>query len=381
MNKILIFDAQIYGHNLEYIHHLYERANIVDHNQYIFVIPKKIETVKDNFEWTTKNSHITIDYISDEEYNSYQVRHRDAVSIVNACLNKRILKYMPNEVFVVVLDQIMPICHFKLTRKVKYSISGIEYALPTYQSKDISWRMKLTSYLKYHYIYRRNLYKSIFILNNHDVAAYYNKKLHTNKFKFLTDPNTMDNTIGHDMRSELNIPKDAKIFIHIGELRHNKGSVDLLKAIAAIPNGLKRNNLFFIIAGRLSEEVKVDFLQNYEKIKNWENVIFWEGFCSEDKISSLYKTCDYVIAPYFPSSQSSGLVNNAAFMHKPLIVNENGFIGELVKKYHLGITVKNNTPECLLDAIMNVGNIDYNPDEYNSEHSIKDFCDQIFREF
>lgn len=45
---ILIFDSEISGHHLEYIHHLHDAAVIDTQNQYIFIVNNKFDTVKIN---------------------------------------------------------------------------------------------------------------------------------------------------------------------------------------------------------------------------------------------------------------------------------------------------------------------------------------------
>jgi hypothetical protein len=50
MKKILIFDVEVSGHHLEYLHHIYSLAT-QSKDTYIFCLPKEFNNVKSQFEW------------------------------------------------------------------------------------------------------------------------------------------------------------------------------------------------------------------------------------------------------------------------------------------------------------------------------------------
>ena len=46
MDTILIFTATVSGHNMEYLHHIYDAAIHNTNQRYIFVVPEEFEQVK-----------------------------------------------------------------------------------------------------------------------------------------------------------------------------------------------------------------------------------------------------------------------------------------------------------------------------------------------
>ena len=46
MKKVLIYDDEIFGHHLEYIHHIHERAVLEQDMEFVFVCPEKFLELK-----------------------------------------------------------------------------------------------------------------------------------------------------------------------------------------------------------------------------------------------------------------------------------------------------------------------------------------------
>ena len=62
MKKILIFDVEVTGHHLEYLHHIYSLAT-QSNDTYIFCLPKEFNKVKSQFEWEKCDNIIFDNYI------------------------------------------------------------------------------------------------------------------------------------------------------------------------------------------------------------------------------------------------------------------------------------------------------------------------------
>jgi glycosyltransferase involved in cell wall biosynthesis len=63
------------------------------------------------------------------------------------------------------------------------------------------------------------------------------------------------------------------------------------------------------------------------------------GYVPESDVTLYFKRSDFVIAPYQKHAGMSGIVLLAAAAQKPILSSNYGLMGELVKKYGLGITV------------------------------------------
>ena len=374
MKKVLIYDDEIFGHHLEYIHHIHERAVLEQDMEFVFVCPEKFLELKGMLDWTG-STNVRFDFLSAEEYADIHAVFRTSFSKSAKALGRRVRKYRPDEVFLIVLPQVVPFDLAFIRGKVK--ISGIIYSMLPLQLSSLSWRRKLVKKLTYKYLFKSSRYKDLYVLNSHSYTGLFNSRYRTGKFKYLTDPIPISPEPGESLRGELGIPEDARVFLHLGAMRGPKGTLAILDALKSIPAG-KAEGMYFIFAGRIQDDIKEEFYRRYGGLKDSYNLILKDEFLPFTMMNSLYKTCDVVLAPYYDSFQSSGVVGCAALFHKPIIVLEDGFAADLVKEYRLGRAVK---PEDLPAAIQDCGFDGFAPERYVREHTIDEFTTRIFSGF
>ena len=234
--------------------------------------------------------------------------------------------------------------------------------------------------LTYNVALKKDRYNAIFLLNNHKYVDYYNDKYRTDKYRYITDPVTTDKSLGHDLHNELSIPISDKVFIHIGHMGQGKGTLEILDAIAKLTEKESRR-LHFIFAGVVGQDIKKIFYQKKTELEYKHHIYVYDKFCEYDFLCSLYKTCDFVLFPYPPRPNSSGLLGNAALFGKPVITVDGGAMGDLVREYNLGYLMPDNSPQSILEAINNSQNMTFESQRYVDTHSIKEFCDTIFETF
>ena len=381
MMKILIYSNCLEGHNLEYLHHLYTRA-ANDGNNYVFVVPIQFVEMKALMAWP-ESSNIIFDYITAEEAekcNHNKYFHFLGTQTYSARLIcRKIRKHKPEHTFLLSIDQGIPYTALFLRKSDKSRISCISYRILPYQWNSLPLYKKIIEWVAYHIVLCNSRYNTIFLLNNHKYLDWYNKKFKTDKYKYLTDPATTDVMKGGSLRDDLHIPEDALVYAHLGVLDASKGTVEILDAIKMLTEEEAKNR-YFIFGGKVKDGIKKEFYKKVKALKS-RNIIIYDKFCEYELFCSIYKTCDYVLFPYTPRPNSSGILGNAALFGKPVITTDGGAMGDLVREYHLGKLMPDNSPISIYKAITNTTIDDFNPRNYVEDHTIDNFCDQIFSAF
>lgn len=379
--KILIYTNCLDGHHLEYIHHIYVRAASETKHTFIFVVPDRFLSMKKLMDWPDA-TNVTFDYLSEKETkrcNRNKYLHFLGTQTYSAyILSRKIRKHQPDCVLMDI-DKGIPYVELFLPRSLKTRISCICFRIIPYQWDSLPWVKKVIEWITYHVVLKKERYHTVFLLNNRKYIGLHNEKFNTDKYKYLTDPVTVEASVGVDLRKSLGISDHATVFIHLGCMGKEKGTFGILDAIRML-SADELKDKYFIFAGKIGAGIKEEFYKKLNAIAS-PHVIVYDRFCEYELFCSLYKTCDYVLFPYQPRPNSSGLLGNAALFGKPAITTDGGAMGDLVREYHLGYLMEDNSPRCIYQAILNPKIENYNPEEYVKDHTIKNFCDQIFESF
>lgn len=374
MSKTIVFYCpSIMGHKLEYIHHLYEGAIKYDSNKYIVAVPEVFKEISSLLEWP-KTPHIEFDYIKSD--NNLLSKNRIKKSWkLNKDIRQITKKYKANQVLLI---DLIPYFPFIVFQKIK--VFGIIYKIYPYGKQLLSKRNIMVDYIGHWVLSKAICIKNIFVLNDDIVATYFNRKFKTNKYVYLPDPVPNDGKLedGFDLRNAYQIPADKIILLHAGGLLRYKGTLQILNAINIMnQDALKR--FCFVFAGRVSDEIKNEFVKLYTTAHEKANIVFIEGFVPFKRMNSLFAQSDYILIPYEPRLQSSGIIGIAALFNKPVVTTKTGVVGKLVKRYRLGDLLDDNNAETIkkyLESIRGVKNSDGST--YIQGHEVTNFIDAIF---
>lgn len=379
---ILIYGNCLTGHNLEYLHHLYVRASEDERRTYLFVVPIDFVKMKFLMNWPDA-TNISFDFITEDETekcNRNKYFHFIGTQTYSArLLSRKIKKFKPDHVFMISIDQGIPYIELFLNCRHKCKISCICYRILPYQWSSLPFYKKIIEWVTYNVVLKRERYNAVFLLNNHKYLEWYKTRFKTEKYKYLTDPVTTDITKGSSMRESMNIPENALVFAHLGVLDASKGTIGILDAISMLTDSVS-SKMYFIFGGKVQEGIKKEFYEKVEALKN-HHIIVYDKFCEYELFCSIYKTCDYVLFPYTPRPNSSGILGNAALFGKPVITTDGGAMGDLVREYHLGALIPDNSAPSIYKAILNPKIEGFAPSKYIEDHTITNFCNQIFSVF
>ncbi len=152
------------------------------------------------------------------------------------------------------------------------------------------------------------------------------------------------------------IPSGRTLFVLFGYLTERKGALTLLDALEELPyeDSLRIGILF---AGRIAPEIAAEFDEKFRRLSEVQPPL-WLGCenrrLSEDEIGQLLVRADVVLAPYQRFVGSSGILLWAARAGKPVLTQNFGLIGRLVRDRHLGLVADVESETGLLAAIRRV---------------------------
>lgn len=372
--RIAIFTNVIYGHHLEYIHHIYEMAIADEKNEYVFILPHNFLDVKDCFKWE-KKGRVDWCLFEDDLGRQTESLFSQIVSSFRICslLRHYISQYKCDVLYVNTLMGLLPIAPFVLGLR-KCKVFGVIYKIYLYDAKG-SVISDAINRFKYTLFSKCSLFSKVLILNDSDSARNLNNIYSTNKFEYLPDPFaklSVKATI--DIRKKYNIDSDKVIFAHIGALSVNKSTIEILTSLRHLNDEVKKHYVF-IFAGVVHDEIKKEFYQLLESLHSSIQIIVEDRFCTYEEIASFCVSSNALLLPYKRTSQSSGIIGYASQFGCPVIATSKGLLGKLVKQYNLGILIDDITPECLIDAYRRIeeGRTKSPSMQYCDDHNVEQF--------
>lgn len=338
MKKILLFDPELSGHHLEYLWHLYSYLRKQEDREAIFVVHPSFQE-RNRFFSMPDLPHIRFVSLNEALYRKINV-FWSLKSAYWKCkiLNHYLKEYNPDYTVLITLFSFFPFIPF-LSGKSK--IRGIVYSI--YLRKKLSFASRLMHRCFFYEMSRKRSMDKIFLLNDTSSAWQMNVCYSSQKYLPLPDPFLVppasDIGVENDLISLCQFDTEvARRYIHFGSMSRRKGTLVVLEAFLAY-SGVSKISL--VLLGKVADEIQTEFYTKVALLEKKTNVelFFKDAFCSYAAIGSAMPACDYILMPYYNTSQSSGMLGYAAFYNKPVIGPVEGLIGELIQKYGLGYTL------------------------------------------
>jgi len=155
-----------------------------------------------------------------------------------------------------------------------------------------------------------------------------------------------------ETRRSLGIEPGRKMLLLFGVLDHRKGLPGLLEALAVLPEESCRNACV-VLAGPLDAALKDTALERIDRLRRTRplQILLQDRFISDDEAQALMQATDLALLPYDRHIGSSAVLVRAAHAGVPVIGQDYGLMGALIRHYRLGRTVDTAHPEALADAL------------------------------
>lgn len=358
-NQVILFDLDCTGHHAGYIQHLvkYWCQHKLQGNLNVVVSARFIELHTDVVNVASEFGSTNVKFvpISLEEEVSLKPKDSPLNRAYRAFQEWNLLgKYTgwlkPNHCLLMYYDGLQ----FPLSWRASFpcSLSGI-YFRPVFHYSDFSdfipsWRERFWQWRDKFLLSRilRNAnFKTLFCLDPF-VVNYIDRFSKKVRAVHLPDPvqiyNYPDSQL-EKLREELEIQPNRTTFLMFGAFRKRKGIEQLLDAVALLPSHICHQCcLLFVgpVAGEPLVYKRLDEIAQSLPVQ----IIKHEQFVSDQEIQPYFQIADVILAPYQRHIGMSAILVRAAAAQKPVLSSNYGVMGEMVKRYRLGLTVDSTSP-------------------------------------
>ena len=352
----MLFELSVGGHYPEYIAHLIYHWHQRQAAQQLLVVvsPPFIQQHQEvvNLAQKYEQDRVKIIAIAQAEYAQ--------LKSFNTALNRNLrtwqefqimrsyaLKLEADRVFIPYIDSLqIPLI---LNPSLPFTYSGI-YFRPSFhyhnlvnhsvswQDRFQSWREKLTLSL----LLKQRQLKTLFCLDPIAIEPI-DRLSSQSKAVYLADPVQIHPDLGTDigqLKSSLAIEPARQIYLLAGCIGKRKGLDKVLDAIALLPPELCQKFCFLVVG-----PIEASYYQQCLQIANRLTsnlpiqIIFKNQHILEVEIQQYFQLADVVLALYQRHVGMSAILTRAAIAQKPVLATDYGLMGEITRRYQLGLTV------------------------------------------
>jgi glycosyltransferase involved in cell wall biosynthesis len=222
---------------------------------------------------------------------------------------------------------------------------------PDRQDRLQQWRERIAL----NRILDRPQLETVFCLDPFAVKALANHQ-HHDKIVHLADPVQPYPSIQLDLatfRAKLGIEENRRVFLLFGALDGRKGIYQVLDAIELLSPEL-RQQLCLLLVGKTNATERSHIHQKVVALSQMDKpiqLVECYDFIPENDVSSYFQVADIVLATYQRHVGMSGILLLAAAAGKPVLSSDYGLMGELVRRYQLGLAVDTTTPTEIAQAL------------------------------
>ncbi len=154
------------------------------------------------------------------------------------------------------------------------------------------------------------------------------------------------------LRQQLGIAPERRVFLLFGALDERKGVQPLLSAIAAL-SPEQSQHLCLLLVGPLGAAIKSPVQAQIDHLRQTQpgQIICVDQFVPDHEIQPYFQLADVILAPYQRHVGMSAILVRAAAAQKPLLASDYGLMGEITRRYQLGLTVDSTQPAAMTPAL------------------------------
>lgn len=390
--RLMLFDLSIYGHHPGYIRYLIQHwyQQKLPGNIIILVSPKFLEEHSDVVIECQEFDHNHIHFLAISVAEEAELRPR------SSGLNRNIRNFQEWQLFCKYARE-LEIDHALLMyydtyqyplalniSKLPCPVSGI-YFRPTFHYKYFP-SSTLSLKEKRQQLWERFVLNRV--LNNTNVhtlfsldpfvVSYVGQGFQKHKIINLADPvkiSNYNNNCLDNLKKSLEIERDRKICLLFGALTDRKGIYELLKAIPFLDTDVCRQ-LTIILVGEAdpSNRQRIDKLVDQVLQSCPIQIVRHYEFIPDEDVQKYFQISDLILAPYQRHVGMSGILILAATAQKPVLSSNYGLMGELIRRYRLGLAVDTTAPKNIAQGLTQF--LSMSEDEMGDRLQMKKFAEQ-----
>jgi glycosyltransferase involved in cell wall biosynthesis len=391
--KLLLFDMFYTGHHAGYILHLvrYWREQQLPGTLDVLVSPTFIKSHPDVVTLTLENDQSNINFITitPEEEAALSCPGSDIGRLVRSfqewsLLQKYVRQLSPTQCLLMYFDSTL--LSLAVLGRLPCHLSGIyfrpifhysEFAVfkPSPHERLLQLRDKFALSRLLHY----PLFQTLFCLDPLVVEHLSRFKGHI-KSVYLPDPvQIYSNSEGkvEQLRKNFGIHQNRKVFLMFGSLKKRKGIYQLFDAIAGLPSHICQKVCILFVGPIDSPTLfqnRIAYLCESLPIQ----IICQDQFIPDRDIQPYFQLADVILAPYQRHIGMSAILVRAATAGKPVLSTNYGLMGEIVKRYKLGIVIDASIPEEIAQGLTQF--ITHSPEKFFDRSSMQLFAEENLAE-
>lgn len=361
-HRLMLFDLSINGHHPIYIQHLIQwwGKHQLPFDLDIVVSPRFIQHHSDVIDLATKYNHCSVQFIpiSEQEENKFKPRSLGPLQRMQRSfqewnlLCRYAIKLKSDHCLILYFDPYqLPLI---FAERPPCPISGI-YFRPTFHYQNfiqcrLTRRDRIQQFrekLLLRQVFRNHQFKTLFSLD--PFAVKYLKRFQKNvQVLPLADP-IVETFVSSEqilqLRERLGVEGNRRIALLFGALTGRKGIYETLDALLHLPSQLQ-SSLCLVLAGQVNLQDHERLVAKIAEIHSASvvQIISQFEFLMESEVPVYFQMADIVLAPYQHHVGMSGILLQAAVAGKPVLSSNFGLMGEMVKKYRLGLAIDSSKP-------------------------------------
>ena len=368
-HKLLIFDLELKGHHVDYLHHIiiFKQKEAIPGILFIVVAPQFEDKIRKYIHDLSelKTDNIFIIPVLQEELDAVEQANSLAAATIKTwhIAKKYAEKFSVHHCVFMWLDHILQI-PLALHWQFPCAISGICFRPMFHYSKfpNInmsrlenlkSWRQKIL----YFSAIRHTQLHTLFCLDPF-VPKAINKLSRQMKAVHLPDPvaqrqDIINQEALNNLRRSLALDSKRKVFFFFFAIAARKGVFKLLDALSLLDDVISEKVAVLLIGEIVHNQDKQPITQKIERLKHLSavQIVFRNNFVTDAEMYLYFSLADVVLAPYQKHVGMSGILLQAAAAGKPVISSNYGLMGQMIDTYSLGLAVNTELPAAIAGAI------------------------------
>lgn len=366
MHNVMLFDLETSGHHATYIKHLvrYWCVESITGQLNIVVSPGFISKHRSVINLLSNFNEPNVNFIAigEDEHKDIEASTSLALQTLKIwqllCNYARQLKV--DHCVVMWFDHILQL-PIALRMRAPCLVSGIcfrpMFHYDTFGNNSLSiqdrikqWRQKLLiSRATYHPDLAFLFCLDPFVVQHIKSLNYRAQAIH------LPDPvqiNPVSSQQAMEFKKSSNIQPHRKVFLFFGAIAERKGIYQLLEAIHQLaPNLCEQICLLLVGEVMTADKTAIKGYIKKLEISLPIQIICQDEYVSDREVNQYFAMTDVVLAPYQKHVGMSGILLLAAAAQKPVISSDYGLMGELIRRYELGLVVDTTKPARIADGI------------------------------
>jgi glycosyltransferase involved in cell wall biosynthesis len=353
--KILVYDSEAGGHHREYFRYFKEYWTQAETDGHLYFATHPDVADEIGNELPPNCTVMPLDRATVEEIDNTPQAWRRSLKEWSA-MHAMAQKCEPNHCVASTLNWFQLSLALPCAYRVPYTVSGILFfPYPRWEPEADTWIEALCivarRFRKWALLWlmmRNPRITDVHVFNDSEAASHLNQYVDTQgRFRSLPDPapKLPSPSSTADLRGRYDIDESRTLFLFFGSISRRKGVFQALRALHKLDDS-ERKQVALLIAGSPKEHQEDAIHRAASEAAQLNHLQLRTDFrfLDPEELALALRDSNVILAPYQRTEGSSGVIGHAARWQTPIIGSTTGLIGDLIRRYELGLTVDATSP-------------------------------------